>query len=845
MGRFQDAQQIVGRYDKATANLEQATVVRLFRALDKSYRSLTSDLEKGWDKVAKNRSIFPQQQRLLLLDQLGDLINLTAPSAKSSYENLLYSAIEKGAEGGLVMTDRLMEAIDPSAETLEILRSTTGVPVEALKNQASEGLRRLYRYGEDGASAISAIVEQGLVQNWGPRKVADAIRAGVVGVVKSKAETLARTEIMSSFNGAAKLRIQQHGAKLLWQSQGKDRLTCPVCVSRNMQVFDPTQIQFQAHPRCRCVAVPWREDWIEAGVIDAGDLEFMLQYRQGGLDSLAEAGLRPKAAAPFDLPGGPPKVLWQPSAAEVARAQQIATAPKAPAKKTTKPPDFPDSIDVLEEVRSLGGSTGATLVRHPLTGQQYVLKRGGSADHLREEFAADEAYRALGVNVPKAKLYETPGGPTKLAEFIDGESLADVIARGNKAELDRVLGKVRKDFAADALIGNWDVIGLDADNILVSRTGTVYRIDNGGAFRFRAQGGGKGTGWNGYPTELFSMRDARVNRRAAEAFGTLSHNEVIAQIEALGKKRARLLRALPDDLKAVVGDRLEEMARLSRISRVLEADDWKEDYRELFTKHSLGLRNAGLIDRLPKRFELSSRNQVYDESGRKFDHLRGPGGLVQDLEDYLDKNGGNYKIIADWAASQAGSSWSNESRALKRFIADCRDTPLDRYYWRGGPDDAARRLGLEMQRYGDQAYRESFSAFHVWNYELLQAIDMPNNDRGRSVFRAVRTEGRDVMRLHNMRPGDSGVLQRGAAESYSMFLRVEVHGTETTVQDLPHHRVFGMYLQSRNAGGLDAMFLGDGENEIVALGEGLQIDYLRSGQWQNAAPTYHGSVPAP
>lgn len=46
----------------------------------------------------------------------------------------------------------------------------------------------------------------------------------------------------------------------------------------------------------------------------------------------------------------------------------------------------------------------------------------------------------------------------------------------------------------DAMLGNWDVIGMAADNILVDKDGKPWRIDNGGSLSFRAQGGKK-KGW--------------------------------------------------------------------------------------------------------------------------------------------------------------------------------------------------------------------------------------------------------------------------------------------------------------------------------------------------------------
>ena len=92
------------------------------------------------------------------------------------------------------------------------------------------------------------------------------------------------------------------------------------------------------------------------------------------------------------------------------RAQEPEPAPE-PAQL---PSGFPADPERVEHVRSLGGTTGAELVRDPATGKMYVRKRGASPDHIREECAADAAYQALGVKVPQFELYETPAGPVNL-----------------------------------------------------------------------------------------------------------------------------------------------------------------------------------------------------------------------------------------------------------------------------------------------------------------------------------------------------------------------------------------------------------------------------------------------
>ena len=163
--------------------------------------------------------------------------------------------------------------------------------------------------------------------------------------------------------------------------------------------------------------------------------------------------------------------------------------PKPKPKKEPRPRKpafaFPADPEALTVVKQLGGSTGAELVRDA-DGKLWVRKRGKNAGHLREEFHADEAYRALGVPVPRSRLYEG-AVPVKLSEYHEGTTLGELL-RSDPAAAKAAMAGVAKHFAADALLANWDVAGADFDNILVARDGTAYRVDNGGALRYRCRG---------------------------------------------------------------------------------------------------------------------------------------------------------------------------------------------------------------------------------------------------------------------------------------------------------------------------------------------------------------------
>lgn len=237
--------------------------------------------------------------------------------------------------------------------------------------------------------------------------------------------------------------------------------------------------------------------------------------------------------------------------------------PKPKPVKPKPPAEWPDSLEDLEVIQTLGGSTGAQLVRDRITGKKFVRKQGNNPGHLLEEMAADDAYRAAGARVPDSKLYRTSSGaPVKLSKYIEGGRTLGDLYNSDVAAAGRAIAQLRKHFAVDALLGNWDVIGANSDNILIDPDGNAYRIDNGGSLRYRAQGALKSSSqWTGTVGELDSLRHSTMNSSAVKVFGGLTDEEVRAQCKALGTaaRRKKILAALPEELRATVGERFDSL----------------------------------------------------------------------------------------------------------------------------------------------------------------------------------------------------------------------------------------------------------------------------------------------
>lgn len=294
----------------------------------------------------------------------------------------------------------------------------------------------------------------------------------------------------------------------------------------------------------------------------------------------------PKAAKTLD-----PDLEYQPSpsaakeaVAEVKAYPNTPEDPKATAKVTAPPESIKEKLITpeapatgipdpgeLEYVKELGGSTGAKLYRDPRTGKRYVVKRGASPDHLREESLSDNLYEAAGARVPSHRLVETPDGPVKVAEYVEGQTLKQWQSTASARQIDALRKDARRHFAYDVLFGNWDVAGLDMDNILVAipdgmKTPKVFRIDNGGSLRFRAMGTRKSAQeWSSVVTEIDSLRgkhpSIKPNRGAEWLYGGMTDKQAADSVMGLLKNRDKILAAAPPEIREVLAGRMDSLAR--------------------------------------------------------------------------------------------------------------------------------------------------------------------------------------------------------------------------------------------------------------------------------------------
>lgn len=182
--------------------------------------------------------------------------------------------------------------------------------------------------------------------------------------------------------------------------------------------------------------------------------------------------------------------------------------------------------ETLEKVSGQLGSNEGGWYEDQVTQQRFYTKFYKNPDQARVEYIANAIYEKLGIHAVHAQLLEMGGQLAIASEEVAG-------AQATWRDEQQQSADVRNGFVADAYLGNWDVVGLNYDNIVKGSDGALYRIDNGGSMTFRAQGGVKEFSPDSIP-ELENMRKPEFP--AGKVFDSLAEDDLRTQAEQVVNK---------------------------------------------------------------------------------------------------------------------------------------------------------------------------------------------------------------------------------------------------------------------------------------------------------------------
>lgn len=210
----------------------------------------------------------------------------------------------------------------------------------------------------------------------------------------------------------------------------------------------------------------------------------------------------------------------------------------------------------------LGSNDGGTF-RDSITSSEYYVKTPKSEEHRRNEMLASALYRLTNIGSAGVRFGSDRDGVEKTySAIIPGKTLAetDLTAKTKK--------EIQAGFAIDAWLANWDVAGLEDDNIIIDSIGRPYRIDMGGALLFRAQGAPKGEAFGDEVTEIDTLRDPNRNPASAALFGDMTYSELV-------DSASKLLDISPAEIDILVDATFEDDETATELKNKLKA---RRDY---------------------------------------------------------------------------------------------------------------------------------------------------------------------------------------------------------------------------------------------------------------------------
>lgn len=150
---------------------------------------------------------------------------------------------------------------------------------------------------------------------------------------------------------------------------------------------------------------------------------------------------------------------------------------------------FLESDQYIKEPGTQYGSNEGGLYTSP-SGSKHYVKFYENPDQAKVEALTGKLYDHMGINTVNPELKSVNGREAITTPW------NDKLGQMKPHEFDKLtpeqahqLGKM---FHAAVLSKNWDILGLEHDNVIKNKeTGDLHAIDHGGAFHFRARGGPK------------------------------------------------------------------------------------------------------------------------------------------------------------------------------------------------------------------------------------------------------------------------------------------------------------------------------------------------------------------
>lgn len=254
---------------------EDGTIRLLNKVLDQSFNRLVRRVRVH----TKAGYADPVQRNLAVLQELRQLVPAYRPDRVDAYDRLLQNLLTSAQGHGLTVAEKLLDRP----------RVDVSIPLDATLAAVSQARGYLRKHGERFATTSAEVVAQGIAEGR-PTEAVIRDMTMRLGVVKSRAETIVRTESIRAYGEASNTYYAAQGiTQVMWYSTADDR-SCEFCAPRAGKLYNRAEVKVPAHPKCRCFLSPWDP---ELAAIDPEYAASRERHRKEVKQAFKTTGLKP------------------------------------------------------------------------------------------------------------------------------------------------------------------------------------------------------------------------------------------------------------------------------------------------------------------------------------------------------------------------------------------------------------------------------------------------------------------------------------------------------------------------------------------------------------------------
>lgn len=234
-------------YNQALRNQEDESIRRLNRVLDASFQRLVRRVRLH----LKSGKTATAERNILILQELLRLVPAFRPDRVDQYDKIFNRLLATSSRFGI-------DSASLMAEQLDTPRLNVSIPLQATMAAARQARGYLLKWGQRFAATCSEIVAQGVAEGRPFNLMVQEMRDRL-GVVKSRASAIVRTESLRAYNSASNsYYVQNNINEVVYYATADDR-TCPTCAPRAGNIYRRGDISVPAHVQCRCFLAPWSD----------------------------------------------------------------------------------------------------------------------------------------------------------------------------------------------------------------------------------------------------------------------------------------------------------------------------------------------------------------------------------------------------------------------------------------------------------------------------------------------------------------------------------------------------------------------------------------------------------